>query len=40
VAVGGIGTLAVIALWSVLFPALRSYDRVGSDSAGESHARV
>ena len=40
VAFGGVATLAVIALWSVLFPALRSYDRVGSDSAGGSHARV
>jgi hypothetical protein len=29
VAIGGVGTLAVIALWAILFPALRSYDRVG-----------
>jgi hypothetical protein len=24
---GGIGTLAVVALWAVLFPALRNVDR-------------
>jgi len=32
VAIGGVGTLIVIALWAVLFPALRSYDRVGKDA--------
>jgi len=29
VAVGGAATLAVIGLWAILFPALRSYDRIG-----------
>jgi MFS family permease len=28
VAIGGIATLAVIALWAMLFPSLRSYDRI------------
>ena len=32
VAIGGIATLAVIALWAVLFPSLRSYDRIGGES--------
>jgi hypothetical protein len=32
VAIGGIGTLVVIALWAVLFPALRSYDRLGREA--------
>jgi hypothetical protein len=32
VAIGGIGTLVVIALWAIIFPALRSYDRVGSEA--------
>jgi MFS family permease len=29
VAIGGVATLAVIALWAILFPSLRSYDRIG-----------
>jgi len=33
VAIGGVATLAVIALWAILFPALRAYDRIGD---GES----
>jgi hypothetical protein len=28
VVIGGIATLAVIALWAVIFPSLRSYDRI------------
>ncbi len=32
VAIGGVATLVVIALWAVLFPALRSYDRIGGTS--------
>jgi MFS family permease len=31
VVLGGIGTLAVIAAWFFLFPALRRFDRIGSD---------
>jgi hypothetical protein len=27
--VGGVGTLAIIALWALFFPALRRADRIG-----------
>ena len=33
VAIGGVATLAVIGLWAMLFPQLRSYDRVGVRAA-------
>jgi hypothetical protein len=29
VVVGGVGTLAIIALWAIFFPALRRADRIG-----------
>lgn len=32
VVIGGVGTLVVIALWSVLFPQLRRFNRFGEDS--------
>ncbi|MGR4065757.1 MAG: MFS transporter [Vulcanimicrobiaceae bacterium] len=32
---GGAMTLAVVALWSILFPSLRSYDRIGQKSERE-----
>ena len=37
VTLGGLGTLIVIALWAVLFPQLRRFDRIvkGPDSAVE-----
>jgi MFS family permease len=32
VVVGGVGTLIVVGIWAILFPALRSYDRIGGKS--------
>lgn len=36
VTIGGIATLAVIALWAVFFPSLRSYDRIGDRRDGSA----
>jgi hypothetical protein len=32
VVAGGLGTIVVVALWSVLFPALRKVDRLTQES--------
>jgi hypothetical protein len=36
VVIGGVATLSVIALWAILFPGLRNYDRLGERAVERS----